>query len=173
MYVPWGNITNHNTIPVVGLKPLQSSIKSVIIDGRWLIGTIGRIMARLWNFTFKANKLWTVESMVFVWITDGTKDEGERCNGWCNDVGQRDKALNGTVAIVSPWIEGYLWVISVATESGHRWVCGGIFFTTFNNIWNIWWRNWGGQSFIERTRLKNERFGKHTLAFDNSNIFFL
>ena len=45
-------------------------------------------------------------------------------------------------------------------------------FAKFNNMWNVRWRKWGGQSFFERTGLENERVRKTYLAHNDSQIFF-
>ena len=70
MYVPRGNKTNHNTIPFVGLKPLQSQVtlvdESIVID-RWrFVRTVSGVMTRLRYFTFKADKLQAVGGVVQV-----------------------------------------------------------------------------------------------------------
>ena len=108
MYTPCVHETDHNTIPFVGLKPLQSEItfviESIIIDRWWFVRTIGRIMARLWNFTFKADKLRAIGSVMYVWTTDGTENETtKRWNGWCNNVGNGDEVLNSTVTSLAHW----------------------------------------------------------------------
>ncbi len=133
MYTPCAHETDHNTIPFIGLKPLQSEmmliVERLIINGWWLVGAIGGIMAGLQNFTFVADKLQAIGSMMYVWSTDGTKNEMKRCKRRCND--------NGTVAIISPLVKGYLWIINVAAKRRHGWVCSGIFFTAFNSMRNV------------------------------------
>ena len=111
-------------------------------------------------------------SLAFGPLTDGTKDKSERCNRWRNNVGKDDKVSNHTITIVSPLIEGYLWIISVVTQRGHGWISGRIFFTTSDGMRNKRWRKWRGQSFFKRTGLENERVGEHTLAVDNGQVFF-
>ncbi len=140
MYVPWGNMTNHNIIPFVGLKPLQSDVmfivEGIVINGWWLVGTIGGIMTGLWCFTFEADKLQAIRSMVH------TKDEMERWNRWCNNVGKGNEVLNGTITVIGPLIKSYLWIIDIVVERRHGWVCSGIFFTAFDGMGDIRWRKW-------------------------------
>ena len=93
-----GNINNHNTIPL----PLQSKYQECHNRRMVICWDNRRDNDRLWNFTFEADKLRAIGSVVQVWIADGTKEESERCNRWRYNVGESDKILNGAVTAFGP-----------------------------------------------------------------------
>ena len=132
--------------PLRGLfGPIVAKLYSWPLRGLLRVGgTIDRIMAGLRNFTFVANELQTIGSVMHVWSADGTKNEVERFNRRCHSVGKGNEVLNSAVAVISPLIKGNLWIINVAAKRRHEWVCGRILLATFNDVWNVRWRNRGG-----------------------------
>ena len=100
-------ITNHNTIPFVGLKTLQSSLRCVMIDGRrrrmFKVGAIGRIMAGLELYAHFTNILMTVRGVMVVGIAHRTSWYGGwECSGrkWLWTQGERKHRMAHFVIVV-------------------------------------------------------------------------